>query len=275
MESYVGRLREAIDLAGLKIDVDLVDRFLVLRHREYGSAPTFTASSSVPGVISRDVGLLERSQPGLDVAGAIGGETAVGAGQLLTGMVGNENTEGLVLRYSGPRVRSRRITREGEPIWEYRPVLGNVGVVSVVNSAMDFQVGANPGQRITVSLPSVATRSLGRKVETDTGVQNLSQVSLATPASQRDALRMIDSAIDDLSTMRGAVGATQKIGLESNLNTLRVTAENLMAADSSIRDADMAQELVEYTKNRLKLEANSALLAHANQNAGTVINLIR
>jgi len=154
-------------------------------------------------------------------------------------------------------------------------VLGNVGVVSVVNSAMDFQVGANPGQRITVSLPSVATRSLGRKVETDTGVQNLSQVSLATPASQRDALRMIDSAIDDLSTMRGAVGATQKIGLESNLNTLRVTAENLMAADSSIRDADMAQELVEYTKNRLKLEANSALLAHANQNAGTVINLIR
>ena len=274
-ESFTGRLREAVEQAGVKVQVELEDRRLVLRHRDYGSAPTFTASSSKAGVISRDEGVLERPEPGLDIAGTIGGEGATGMGQVLTGMTGNENTEGLSIRYSGPRVRTRQTTRDGEPVWEYRPVVGTVGVVNVVSNPLEFQIGPNPGQRISASLPAINTRSLGRKVETETGIHSLGQISLSSPAAQRDAMRIIDSAIDELTTMRGAVGALQKSGLESNLNTLRVTAENLMAADSTIRDADMAKELVEYTKNRLKLEMNSALLAQGNQQAGTVINLIR
>ena len=63
--------------------------------------------------------------------------------------------------------------------------------------------------------------------------------------------------------------------MQSNINTLRVTAENLMAAESAIRDTDVAQELVEYTKRRIMLEADTALLAQANQSPATVVTLLK
>jgi flagellin len=85
---------------------------------------------------------------------------------------------------------------------------------------------------------------------------------------------MIDAAIDQLTLTRGKLGAFQKNGLESNIANLRVTAENLMAAESAIRDADVAQELTTFTKNKLLFDAGTAAVAQANQLPSKVIALI-
>jgi flagellin len=274
-ESFVGRLRAAVEQAGLKLDIRFDDNRVTVRHKDYGSAPTFQAISSVDGILSRDAGTVERPVPGIDLAGSIGGEAAIGVGQVLRGQTGNENTEGLAVRYTGPYVSTGATNREGEPVREFRPVTGVVGVVNVANNALDFQIGPNSGQRIGVALPALSPQLLAHRIDTESGFTSLADIRVTTSAGARDSLLLIDSAVDELTEMRGRLGAVQKNGLESNLNTLRITAENLIAAESTIRDTDLAKELAEYTKNRILFEANAALLAQANQQSSTVIQLIR
>lgn len=275
VESFVGRLRSAAAQAGLRLDVLLEEGRLIVRHRDYGSAPTFQAISSIDGILSRDAGVAERPTPGEDIAGTIGGEAAQGTGQVLRGQIGNENTEGLAVRYTGPLVPTGERTPEGMPVQEYRPVTGVVGTINVANNSLEFQIGPSPGQRIGIALPALNPRFIARRVDTETGMTSLADIRVTSPAAARDTLELVDTAIDELTEMRGRLGAIQKNGLESNLNTLRVTAENLLAAESAIRDTDIAKELAEYTRNRILFEANVALLAHANQQKASVIQLIR
>jgi flagellin len=274
-DSFAGRLRSAVEQAGLRLNVMLEDGRLIIRHQDYGSAPTFQAISSVEGILSRDAGAIERPVPGEDVAGTIGGESALGTGLVLRGQVGSENTEGLAVRYTGPLVTTGATNANGEPMREYRPATGVAGTVNVANNSLDFQIGPNVGQRISVALPALSPQFLARKIDTETGFASLSDVRVTTPAAARDTLKLVDSAVDEITEMRGRLGAVQKDGLESNLSTLRVTAENLLAAESSIRDTDFAKELAEYTRSRILFDANTALLAQANQQSATVIQLIR
>ncbi len=274
-QSFAGRLHTAVEQAGLRLDVTFDEGRIVVRHQDYGSAPTFQAISSADGILSRDPGTVERPVPGVDIAGSIGGEAAIGAGRVLRGQPGNESTEGLAIRYTGPIVTTGVNGPNGEAIREYRPSTGTVGVVNVANNALDFQIGPNSGQRIGVAIPGLRPELLARRLDTPSGFGSLAEIQVTAAAGARDSLTLIDSAVDELTEMRGRLGAVQKNGLESNLNTLRVTAENLIAAESSIRDTDLAKELAEYTKNRILFEANVALQAHTNQQSSSVIQLIR
>jgi len=166
-------------------------------------------------------------------------------------------------------------TAEGGRRWERRPRTGQIGIVNVANSALDFQIGPNAGQRVTVALPSIAPQYLARHVDTDSGFRNLAEINVSSGKKAQDTVKLVDAAIDELTLERGHLGAFAKDGLQSNINTLRVTTENLLAAESAIRDTDMAKELTEYTKRRIMLEANTALLAQANQTPASVITLLR
>lgn len=273
--SFFGRLRRASEEAGLKLDLSVDDgNQIAVIHRDFGAANTFQASSSVAGILSSEAGVLEAAQPGQDIAGTINGEAAVGSGQLLRGLIGNENTEGLVVRYAGPRVQVAESGSDGRPVFQRQPEIGVVGVVNVFNNALQFQVGPNPGQTTTVALPQVNPSFLARDVENLSNFQSLADIRLDNQQGARDSTRMIDSAIDQLTLLRGRLGAFQKNGLESNIATLRVTAENLMAAESVIRDADLAKELAEFTKNKLLFDAGTAAVAQANALPSKVISLL-
>ncbi len=78
-----------------------------------------------------------------------------------------------------------------------------------------------------------------------------------------------------MNLTRGQLGAFQRNEVEKNISTLRVALENLTAAESTIRDANVAEEVVEATKKRIKLQANVAAIAQANQMPGIVIELLR
>jgi flagellin len=125
------------------------------------------------------------------------------------------------------------------------------------SGSVTFQVGSNDGDEITVALISV-----GDEVD-------FSSISLAAT----DTLDDIDSAINNISTARGTFGAVQN-RLEYTLNAQRTYAENLTAAESRVRDVDMAQEMVKFTKNQILAQAANAMLAQANQAPQAVLRLL-
>jgi flagellin len=255
--SFFGKLQSLVQRAGLPIDLDLSpDGVLAVVHRDFGSESTFQAVSSVAGVISEQAGIAQDAIPGQDVAGTVAGEAAVGRGQVLTGIEGNENTDGLRVRYSGRDI-------------------GPVGTVNVANNALRFQIVPDATQKTVIALPTVSPQFLSRSVENQSGFTSLADVNVRNSQGAADTIELIDSAIDELNLTRGRLGAFQRNEVERNIATLRVTVENLTAAGSAIRDANIADEVTEATKNRIKLQSNIAALAQANQVPSLVIDLIR
>lgn len=126
-----------------------------------------------------------------------------------------------------------------------------------------FMIGANQNQTIKVNVGDMGTTALmlnGLKVETK---------------SQADvSIKILDSAISNVSTERSKLGALQN-RLEHTIANLGVSSENLTAAESQIRDVDMAKEMMQFTKNNILSQAATAMLAQANQMPQTVLSLLR
>ncbi|MDQ0206938.1 flagellin N-terminal helical domain-containing protein [Alkalicoccobacillus murimartini] len=136
------------------------------------------------------------------------------------------------------------------------------GTLSGDTNAIKFHIGANSGQSISVSINSMKSEALG-----------LSGVSLATQSGAEAAISTINDAINSVSTQRSALGAVQN-RLEHTISNLDNSAENLQAAESRIRDVDMAKEVMEFTKNNILSQASQAMLAQANQAPQSVLQLL-
>jgi flagellin len=96
---------------------------------------------------------------------------------------------------------------------------------------------------------------------------------VADKASAQNALGALDAAITSVSAMRADFGAIQN-RLQSTISNLAVSVENMSAANSRIRDVDVAEETAELTKNNILLNAGTSVLAQANQSAQTALNLL-
>ena len=142
------------------------------------------------------------------------------------------------------------------------------------NPLVSFQIGANQGQIASVSLPNVATNQLATGVSNDSGFSSLADLDVTTGKGAEDAMGVIDKAIEEIAVARGDLGAFQKNTLESNLTSLRIASENMTAAESSIRDADMAVELAAFTRNQIMTQSATAQLAQANAMPKNVMALL-
>ena len=130
----------------------------------------------------------------------------------------------------------------------------------------DFQVGAQAGETLNITIDNGAGGSLD---STGLGVNGL---DLTTGASA--AITAVDTAIGTVSDTRAALGASQN-RLEHKINNLNVTVENLNASESRIRDTDMAQEMVAFTRSQILSQAGTAMLAQANQAPQSVLKLLQ
>jgi len=260
VESTLNELKRQMSAAGLKVKlVDTTDGTVQLRHDEYGSDSSFSVSSSTAGLLSAQSNVTSKSVMGKDVAGTINGEEALGEGQLLTGRIGNATTEGLKLRYTGDKAN--------QP--------GSLaGTVTVLQNSLIFQVGSNAGQTVSVSLRDMKANSLGTGVRNESEFQSVQDIDLTNFQGAQDAIRIVDQAIAETSDTRAELGALQTNTLESNINTLRVAAENMTASESMIRDADIAKEMSEFTRNQILTQSSMSILAHSNQQANNVLSLI-
>lgn len=126
-----------------------------------------------------------------------------------------------------------------------------------------FQIGANTGQNIQLSIEDMRASALGVK---DLKVGNQGQANVA--------VKVIDTAIQKVSAERAKLGANQN-RLEHTIKNLDTSAENLQAAESRIRDVDMAKEMMEFAKNNILQQAAQAMLAQANQAPQGVLQLLR
>ena len=120
----------------------------------------------------------------------------------------------------------------------------------------------------------MSARSLGRGVDNGSQFSSLSDIDVRTSQGAVDAMKVLDKSINEVAKVRAELGAFQTHTLESNLSSLRVHSENLVASESVIRDADMAKEIVEFTKNRVQVEASTAVLDQANSLPDNILRLL-
>ena len=136
-------------------------------------------------------------------------------------------------------------------------------ILHLADNTTVFQIGANEGEDMGVNLGDMRAHALG-----------LNSVLVTDRESAARSITIIDNAIDKVSTQRAKLGAYQN-RLEHTISNLTVAGENLTAAESRIRDTDMAKEMMNFTKLNIMLQAGNAMLAQANQNSSTVLGLLQ
>jgi len=135
---------------------------------------------------------------------------------------------------------------------------------------MFFQVGANMDQRKQVFIGTMTARALGLQ-----GVGGGNQsISISTPDAANRVIGMVDNALKTVSKQRADLGAYQN-RFEMAAKGVAVGAENMQAAESLIRDTDMASQMVSYTKNQILMQSSTAMLAQANLKPRSVLQLLQ
>jgi flagellin len=135
-------------------------------------------------------------------------------------------------------------------------------------SGLSFQIGANSGQTVTVSIANAGASALGLNP------LGVSTTDLSTASGANAAISILDAAIKNISDSRADLGAVQN-RLEHTIANLGVASENLAASESRVRDVDMAQEMMTFTKTQILQQAGTAMLAQANQAPQNVLQLLR
>ena len=269
------------------------EEVIVIRHREYGSEPTFTVTTEIDDFFDMDTPANKAvtAIPGRDVEGTIGGnpefdggEPAVGRGQLLSAAPGTV-AEGVTVRYGGEpddiiyEVFNRRENKIAGTLlrqMERGTMVGEDidGYVHVSQRSLAFQVGPSEGQQRKISIQSISPTKLARNIDNDSQFRSLNDIEVLDVESAQDALKLIDVAVGEISSLRGDLGSFQKNALESNLSSLRVTRENLVSAESTLADADMAEEMSSLVRNQILMSSGTAMLAQANQVPQSVLTLL-
>lgn len=145
---------------------------------------------------------------------------------------------------------------------EFNGIKVLAGSVATAASAVTLQVGANGGQSIAFTISTVSTSDMG-----------ISGIAVSTAASATAAIASLDAAISSVTTDRANLGAIQN-RLEQTINRLGLTSENLQAAESRIRDADMAAEMIDFTKAQILQQSGTAMLSQANLAPQSVLTLL-
>ncbi len=135
--------------------------------------------------------------------------------------------------------------------------------VHIKGNSSYFQIGANEGERMGIDLGNMSAASLG-----------VNNVLVTDHQAASRSISIVDNALGRVSEQRGTLGAFQN-RLEHTINNLRTASTNLTAAESRIRDVDMASEMINFTKYQILMQASNAMLAQANQLPQMVLGLLR
>lgn len=141
---------------------------------------------------------------------------------------------------------------------------GTAGAAAT-KKGMTLQIGANEDQTMSFNIDNMSAKALG---------VDGNKVDLSSQAGAQKATTTIDEAIKKVSSARGRMGAIQN-RLEHTISNLDTAAENTQTAESRIRDTDMADEMVEYSKNNILAQAGQSMLAQANQSTQGVLSLLQ
>ncbi|MBH0156846.1 flagellin [Fictibacillus sp. 5RED26] len=142
-----------------------------------------------------------------------------------------------------------------------------IGDVEVLAGSATFQIGANEDQKISLNIRNM-------KTDGDLNLATAGRVDVTDHTTAKASITNIDSAIEEVSKERSKLGAYQN-RLEHTINNLNTSSENVTAAESRIRDVDMAKEMMNQTKNSILSQAAQAMLAQSQQTPQGVLQLLR
>jgi len=282
-------LNRKIEENGLNLEVALTpENTLVVRHQNFGDSTSFSVTSSIAGVLSKEANIAEIADPGKNIEGTINGEVALGDGQLLTTLKGSE-AEGITIKYDkelgykeipvfdefGSKIGEKLVELKNEDVVGSSNNPKIEGYVHVSQMSKEFQVGFDKLSNPAFSFSNIRTNLLGNNVNNKSDYQSIAEINVKSLQGARDALRIVEKAIDQVAVYRGELGSFQKNTLESNLNSLKIAEENITQAESTIRDSNMAAEMSNLTKDQILLKASTAMIAQANQVPKTVLGLIQ
>jgi len=229
------------------VQASLVNGKLELDQTSYGSANTI-AYSETADVFN---GGVSASAKGLDAQGSVTQGSTVtdfnsGSGNTLKDVAGDTIT-----------------LAAGTTAATYN----NAMVIS--GNALTFQIGSNAGQTVTTSIGSSASTALGN---TSTGF--VSSIDVTSAAGAQTAMKIVDAAIDQVSTQQANLGSLQN-GIQDTVNALSTAQENTSASESTIKDTNMASEMVNFTKSQILVQASTAMLSQANSESQGILRMIQ
>ncbi|WP_437191304.1 flagellin [Planctomicrobium sp. SH527] len=255
----VNRVNEFTSQTNVTADVNA--GALRFRSGNFGSAESINVISDVAAAgTSSGVGTTLMTDTGVDLVATVGGTSFSGVGNTLS--VNSGAAKGVVFQVA---------TSGADPV---STVTGAQGSITVSNESLTFQIGPNQNQTARVTIDRVDAASLGLGV-TGNQFANLSAIDVTSAGKAQDAIGVIDRAINDVTNLRGSLGAFQQNTLSSTANNLRTTLENTTNAESVIRDTDFASEIAEFTKNQVLVQAGTSILSNANQIPQQILSLLR
>ena len=278
-------LNNEFNESGMEMEIfESPDKQFVLRHKEFGDGHSFSVTCNIPGVLTERPMVAEDAMEGLNVEGTIAGYSAIGKGQYLTAREGAP-AQGAQIRYdreldyielpvfddNGHRVGS---TYKLEP-QEMAVGAPMEGFVHISQGSKDFYLDSNQGISEPFSFISVRSSNLGQNVRNESDYQSLADIDVTEIQGARDALKLIETAVGDVSKVRADVGSFQKNTIEKTLGIVSQAAENLESGASVLRDTDVADAMSRLTRDEIMLMTSQTALAQANQKPATVLGLIR
>ena len=204
---------------------------------------------------------------GVDIAGTIGGGTAIGRGNVLVGDAGDAGS-GVAIRVSDSTDANAQAI-----------ATGTQGSVVLSDNSRKFQIGAfaDSGNFDTeaakISLDKFDSDALGIGVS-GSKFQTLSAINVETFDNAQDSIAVIDKAIADVATTRGDIGAFQKNTLEGSQTKNRSELQNLQEAESTVRDTDFTTEIAKFTSEQIRGQAATTVLGLANLSAQSILSLL-
>lgn len=262
-QQVVDKINSFKDQTGVTADIDTANGNVTrLISNQFGAAASISVvSDTAAAATSTGFGTTVLTDTGVDVVGTINGNAATGVGNVLTATSGVEKGLSVSLALDSAAAAGAD---------KFTSVTGAQGNVNVTDNSLKFQIGANAGQSVSFSFDKVSTSALGASASSL--YSNLSQISVANGS---ESLKVIDQAINDVSTLRGRLGAFQTNTLQSNANNLQTAIQNTTAAESVVRDTDFSTEIANFTKLQTQLQAGSTVLGNANQLTTLVATLLR
>ncbi|MFK7737097.1 MAG: flagellin [Pirellulaceae bacterium] len=261
-DGVVARINEFSSLTGVVAEDDPTTATVTrLRSVEFGlDAEISVVSDTAAGTTSSGFGTSVTTANGVNIAGTIDGVAATGRGNILSATSGS--ADGVSLRIAA-NASDQTDT-----------VTGAQGNVSISNNSLVFQIGANQNQTAKVAIANVKAEALGLGVS-GSRFNSLNEIDVTSADKAQETLAVIDASIDELSNIRGALGAFQTNTLESIGNNLRNTLENTVNAESVIRDTDFAEEISKFTNNQILVQAGTSVLSSANQTNQSILALLQ
>jgi len=236
------------DVTGVTASWDTSNN-LVLTSEEYGEGQTITVS-------------------GADAATLFGASPTFVDGVNAVATVDVKDSAGNVVEtYAGIEGQGRNLVFQGAE-FELKGAATDKETITVSQVGARLQIGANSEQEMVIDVSEMSTKTLGNSNN------KIKDVNILTTDGAQTAITTIDDAIKQVSAERSKLGAFQN-RLEHTINNLGASAENLTAAESRIRDVDMAKEMMEFTKQNILTQAAQAMLAQANQQPQGVLQLLR